>query len=103
MNPVRFNYQIAQTILNQAYNDTKEIPSYRLGQAIFNRLPCEICDKIRGTEYDMFYMKSDSRAAELLFQLVCLNEESFITIPEEALRSSADFYNWINEDKDHDI
>lgn len=69
------NYQTAQAILNQAYEDIKDIPFYRLGQAIFNRLPSGVGGEVCGTKYDMFFNANNQEAEDLLWQLVTFYED----------------------------
>lgn len=45
----------ASDIITEAYLQVETNKGYRFGQAVFNLLPQEIAEQIRGTEYDFFY------------------------------------------------
>lgn len=57
----------AQSILETANTQMQQVPTYRLGQAIFNLLPEELANTIRGTERDFFYWIDDNKVFQVFY------------------------------------
>ena len=57
----------AQYILATAYKQMREVPTYRLGQAIFNLLPKEVSDTIYMTELDFFFWTDSDKVLQVFY------------------------------------
>jgi hypothetical protein len=63
----------AQELLVIACNQMKDVPSYRLGQAIFNLLPKTVSDHIWCTPNDFFYWQDEDKVMEV-FMRECVED-----------------------------
>jgi hypothetical protein len=45
----------------------RQVPTYRLGQAIFNLLPKEVSDTIYMTELDFFFWTDDNKVLQVFY------------------------------------
>lgn len=57
----------AQTILETANIQMQQVPTYRLGQAIFNLLPKGVSDTIYMTELDFFFWTDDNKVLQVFY------------------------------------
>ena len=57
----------AQNILETANIQMQQVPTYRLGQAIFNLLPKEVSDTIYLTELDFFFWTDDNKVLQVFY------------------------------------
>ncbi len=49
-------------------SETNNIKGYRVGQSLFNNLPKDLADEIRGTELDFFYWANDTMVWETFYK-----------------------------------
>lgn len=64
----KLTQQKAQTILEKVYRQRKIHPSYRLGQGIFNLLPDDIANDIRGGMSDFFYWTDEVTVLHVFYR-----------------------------------
>lgn len=57
----------AQNILATANIQMQQVPTYRLGQAIFNLLPKEVSDTIYMTELDFFFWTDSDKVLQVFY------------------------------------
>jgi len=57
----------AQNILETARTQMQQVPTYRLGQAIFNLLPKEVSDTIYMTELDFFFWTDSDKVLQVFY------------------------------------
>jgi hypothetical protein len=57
----------AQSILETANIQMQQVPTYRLGQAIFNLLPKEVSDTIWRTELDFFFWTDEDKVLQVFY------------------------------------
>lgn len=57
----------AEYILAAATMQMQQVPTYRLGQAIFNLLPKEVSDTIYMTELDFFFWTDSDKVLQVFY------------------------------------